>query len=237
MKIREFLLRYAYAYCWMLCACLICAAVLRHSVQQVSSSQQIGATTRIVIDPGHGGVDGGTTSVTGVLEKELNLQIALRLDHLLRLMGQTTVMSRTTDTSLSTVEGTIREQKRSDLRNRVELANQRPNTILVSIHQNSYPDAQYTGPQIFSTADHAAQALAQQLQQTMNHTLGTSRSPKLSSGVYLMNHITCPGLLVECGFLSNAQEEAQLRDPSHQKTLCCLMAAVLAQYCASETPA
>lgn len=235
MKTGAFVRRYAYVYCYVLCVFLIGAAMLRQSVETVSSIQSLSDELRIVIDAGHGGMDGGTTSVTGMVEKELNLQIALRLEKLLLLLGQNPVMSRTTDQSLSTEGSTIREQKRSDLRNRVALVNESANTLLVSIHQNHYPDARYAGPQIFYTDDAAGMALAQQLQQTMNRALGTHRECKKSDGVYLMSNIRCPGILIECGFLSNYGEDALLRTPGYQKKLCCLIASELMEYV--QTPA
>lgn len=230
MTTREFLRRYAYVYCYVVCAFLLAAAMLRQGVQTVSSVQSLKSATRIVIDAGHGGMDGGTTSCSGISEKELNLEIALRLEKLLLLLGRDPEMTRTGDVSLSTEGQSVREQKRSDLRNRVTLANASENTILVSIHQNHFTDSRYAGAQIFYADDSASQSLAQRLQQSMNAALGGHRECKKADGVYLMANINCPGILVECGFLSNAEEEALLRTPEHQKKLCCLMAAALMEY-------
>lgn len=235
MNTREFLRRYAYVYCYVVCFFLLMAAMLRRGVETVSSQQTLESTTRIVIDAGHGGIDGGTTSVTGVLEKELNLEIAQRLEKLLFLLGKKPVMTRTTDDSVATEGNTIREQKRSDLRNRVELINESENTILVSIHQNHYPDARYAGPQIFYADDKTSRTFAQTLQQTMNTALGTQRECKKADGVYLMRNIQCPGILVECGFLSNHEEDAKLQTPEHQKKLCCILAAALMELVDSGT--
>lgn len=235
MTTRAFLRKYAYVYCYVLSFFLLTAALFRQSVETVSSEQALQTGVRIVIDAGHGGMDGGTTSVTGVLEKELNLQIARRLEKLLLLLGHQPVMTRTTGDSVATEGETIREQKRSDLRNRLELINQSPNTILVSIHQNHYPDSRYTGPQVFYAADDRSREFAQTLQQRFNDALGTRRACKKADGVYLMNHLQCPGVLVECGFLSSHEEEALLRTPEHQKKLCCILASALMEY--GKTPA
>lgn len=232
MRTRDFLRRYAYVYCYLVSLFLLAAALLRHGVQTVSSQQELLTTTRIVIDAGHGGIDGGTTSVSGVLEKEMNLQIALRLEQLMLLLGHQPVMTRTTGESVATEGNTIREQKRSDLRNRVALVNESPNTILISIHQNHYPDARYAGPQLFYANDDASRNLAQQLQLQMNEALGTVREIKKADGVYLMSNINCPGVLIECGFLSNHAEDARLQTPAYQKKLCCLIASSLMAYCA-----
>ena len=230
MKTRLFLMRYAYVYCYVLCLVLIAAAALRHSVETVSSRQDLAALPRIVIDAGHGGIDGGTTSVSGVLEKELNLQIAKRLEKLLLLLGHQPVMTRVTPESVATEGSTIREQKRSDLKNRLAIINESEHTFLLSIHQNHYPDTRYAGPQIFYAADEASRAFAQVLQQNMNAALGTRRECKQASGVYLMNHLKCPGVLVECGFLSNYEEDARLQTPEYQKKLCCILAYSLMEY-------
>lgn len=227
---REFLRKYAYIYCYVVSFFLLTAAFFRQSVETVSSEQALENGVRIVIDAGHGGIDGGTTSVTGVLEKELNLQIAKRLEKLLLLLGQRPEMTRTTEDSVSTEGNTIREQKRSDLRNRLDLINRSPNTILVSIHQNHYPDSRYTGPQVFHAADEQSRGFAQSLQQRFNDALGTRRECKKSDGVYLMSNLRCPGVLVECGFLSSYEEEGKLRTPEHQKKLCCILAAGLMEY-------
>ena len=227
---REFLRKYAYIYCYVVSFFLLTAAFFRQSVETVSSEQTLENGVRIVIDAGHGGIDGGTTSVTGVLEKELNLQIAKRLEKLLLLLGQRPEMTRTTEDSVATEGNTIREQKRSDLRNRLDLINRSPNTILVSIHQNHYPDSRYTGPQVFHAADEQSRGFAQSLQQRFNDALGTRRECKKSDGVYLMSNLRCPGVLVECGFLSSYEEEGKLRTPEHQKKLCCILAAGLMEY-------
>lgn len=230
MKTGDFLKRYAYVYCYVVCAFLLAAAMFRHGVETVSSAQSLESTPRIVIDAGHGGIDGGTTSVTGVLEKELNLQIAQRLEKLMVLLGHDPEMTRITSESVATEGDTIREQKRSDLRNRVALINESENTILVSIHQNHYPDSRYAGPQVFYADDEVSRTLAQCLQKTMNEAMGTVRECKKADGVYLMSNINCPGILVECGFLSNYEEDAKLQTPEHQKKLCCLIASALMEY-------
>lgn len=235
MNTREYLRKYAYIYCYVVSFFLVTAAFFRQSVETVSSDQALERDVRIVIDAGHGGIDGGTTSVTGVLEKELNLQIAKRLEKLLLLLGQAPEMTRTTGEDISTEGSTIRERKRSDLRNRLELINRSPNTILVSIHQNHYPDSRYTGPQVFYAGDEQSRAIAQSLQQQFNDALGTRRECKQSDGVYLMSNLQCPGVLVECGFLSSYEEEEKLRTPEHQRKLCCILAAELMEYAANGT--
>ena len=235
MTTRDFLRKYAYIYCYVVSFFLLTAAFFRQSVETVSSEQALASEVRIVIDAGHGGIDGGTTSVTGILEKELNLQIALRLEKLLLLLGQTPEMTRTTGEDVSTEGSTIRERKRSDLKNRLEIINRSSNAILVSIHQNHYPDSRYTGPQVFYRDDAQSKQFAQALQTQFNDSLGTRRECRKSDGVYLMNNLQCPGVLVECGFLSSYEEEEKLRSPEHQKKLCCILAAELMEYAGNGT--
>lgn len=226
----DFLRKYSYVYCYVVSFFLLTAVMFSRSVDSVSSMQNLNTETRIVIDAGHGGIDGGTTSVTGILEKELNLQIACRLEKLLLLLGQDPVMTRRTGDSVATEGNTIREQKRSDLRNRLEIINQSSDTILISIHQNHYPDERYSGPQVFSCADERSRAFAQTLQQMFNQALHSKREWKQADGIYLMKNLKCPGVLVECGFLSSYEEEAKLRTPEHQKKICSILASALMEY-------
>ena len=227
---RTFLARYGYLYCLVLALILLSAAALRHTVETVSAGQVMMDTVRIVIDAGHGGMDSGTTSVSGMPEKTVNLQIARRLEKLLLLLGRKPVMTRTGEGSIHTEGETIREQKRSDLRNRLAIIHARENSLLVSIHQNHFPDPRYTGPQVFAAGDETSRLFAQVLQRRLNTALGTTREWKVSSGVYLMEHLTCPGVLVECGFLSNPGEDQKLQTPEYQKALCCILACALMEY-------
>lgn len=232
MKTRDFLKRYAYVYLYVFSFFLLGAAGFRSAAEAAVSSQSLSQRPTVVIDAGHGGMDGGTTSCTGVSESQINLAISLRLDKLMALLGYDAVMVRTTDTSVNTEGDTIREQKLSDLKNRVTLVNGQSNALLVSIHQNHFPDGQYSGPQVFYAGDSTSAQLAQRLQLQLNQALApnSKRECKQASGVYLMENIKCPGILVECGFLSNTQEEAKLRTAEYQKKLCCIIGAVLADY-------
>lgn len=188
---------------------------------------------RIVIDPGHGGEDGGATGVAGTRESDLNLAVSLRLQALLRLFGHEPVMVRTTDTAVySAGAGTISEKKVSDIHNRVRLVNDTPGALLVSIHQNFFTQGKYSGAQVFYADDAYSRELAQQMQAQLRASLdpGNRREAKGAAGtVYLMNHIQTPGILVECGFLSNAAEEVRLNTPAYQTRLAMTMAAVLLQ--------
>ena len=183
-----------------------------------------------IIDPGHGGVDGGAVSAAGKPESAYNLEISLRLRDMLHFLGCQTRMIRMEDISIYTKGETIAQKKMSDLKERVRICNETPGAILLSIHQNTFSDSRYSGAQVFHTGQKGSEALAKALQQNLVHILnpGSSRQAKKSAGVYLMEHIECAGVLIECGFLSNIGEEARLRSPEYQKQLACVIAATAA---------
>ena len=189
----------------------------------------------IIIDAGHGGSDGGATSCTGQLESQFNLEIALKLNDLFHLLGYKTVMIRTTDISVYTKGETIAQKKVSDLKERVRIVNSTEDALLVSIHQNTFSDSQYSGAQVFYGTQGNAQSLAESLQAAFCRTLnpGSSRECKKADGIYLMQHIECAGVLVECGFLSNPAEEAKLRTGDYQRKVCCVIAASVGQFLAN----
>ena len=183
----------------------------------------------IAIDAGHGGIDGGAESVTGIPESHINLEIAQRLDDLLHLLGYKTYMLRNADTSLHTDGNTIGAQKISDLKHRVNLVEEQEVDLLVSIHQNTFSDKRYSGAQVFYTQKQESIDLAQMLQSNFTQFLnpGSNRKSKPAKGIFLMEKIPCPGILVECGFLTNIQEEALLRTDTYQKKICSIIAATI----------
>ena len=186
----------------------------------------------VVIDAGHGGEDGGAISCTGKPESGYNLEIALKLRDLMELLGYETRMIRETDVSVYTEGDTLARKKVSDLQQRVKIINETEDAVLVSIHQNTFSDSRYSGPQVFYGPAGESQALADQMQQALVSSLtpGSSRKCKPAENVYLMQNIRCTGILVECGFLSNPWEEALLRDEAYRKKLCCVIASQLALY-------
>lgn len=198
----------------------------------ISEGAPIARQACIIIDAGHGGEDGGAISCTGMAESGYNLQIALRLQDLFHLLGYETKMIRTTDTAVYTTGQTLSQKKISDLKERVRIVNDTENALLLSIHQNTFPQSRYSGAQVFYNANSESEELAKKMQSALIRGLdpGSKRQSKQSKGVYLMEHIRCVGVLVECGFLSNPTEEAKLRDSDHQKKLCCVIAAETAAF-------
>ena len=200
-------------------------------VPALAGPPQLRGTT-VVIDAGHGGEDGGAVSSAGPVESGLNLAIALRLDAVLALYGVDTALLRTGDVSLHNPDAqTLREKKASDLRNRAERVESIPNALLVSIHQNTYADSsRYHGAQVFYADAERSQALAQHAQTVLRQALdpdNTRQAAKLPGAVYLMDHVTCPAILVECGFLSNPEEDALLRTAGYQIKLAAALASAL----------
>lgn len=185
-----------------------------------------------IIDPGHGGIDGGATSCTGVPESQFNLEIALRLNDFMRILGHETVMIRTTDKSVYTSGSSIAAQKVSDLKQRVKMVNETENGILVSIHQNIFSDGRYSGGQVFYAPDEVSREVAASLQKAFVRELnpGSNRKCKKADGIYLMEHISQPGVLIECGFLSNIEEEGRLRSKDYQQKLCAVIAVTLSSH-------
>lgn len=200
------------------------------SVFAENSSQ--GDSPVFIIDAGHGGIDGGATSCTGVLESQFNLEIAQKLDDLMRFLGYETVMIRTTDKSVYTSGDSIAAQKISDLKQRVKTVNETENGILVSIHQNTFSSGKYSGAQVFYAPDEVSREVAVKLQTALIYAInpGSNRKSKKADGIYLMEHITQPGILIECGFLSNIEEEAKLRSKDYQQKLCAVIATTLSAH-------
>lgn len=195
-----------------------------------------GKAVTIVIDPGHGGEDGGAVSKSGVKESNINLDIALKLEAVLNLYGVDTLMTRTEDISIySDDAGTLRQKKRSDLKNRTELINSVENPFLVSIHQNSYTSSRYSGAQVFFSAkDPQGAEIAVYAQENLRLALNPDNKRQaavISDSVYIMKNINCSGILVECGFMSNAREAELLQEPEYQLDIAKSIAATLLVSC------
>lgn len=186
----------------------------------------------LVIDPGHGGFDGGAVADDGTVEAQINLAVALQMEEIARLVGVDTVLTRREDTALDDpTAGTVRQRKVSDLKNRVELVNQVQGGILVSIHQNSLPEVKSVhGAQAFynSSGEALAQAVQEALNQAVNDRPKESRAA--GSGIYLLDHVQTPAVLVECGFLSNREETVLLKSQAHQIRLALTIFAAAREY-------
>ena len=194
----------------------------------------------VVVDAGHGGEDGGATGVHGELEKDINLAIALELQRLLEQHQFQVVMVRDWDTDLSDQNlPTVAQRKRSDLQQRLRLVEESGGCVLLSLHQNFFTESQYSGAQVFYSAnDPRSEALAEAIRASITETLQpeNTRQNKVGEGVYLLEQCQVPAVLVECGFLSNPEEAAALADPDYQKRMAQAIYNGLVRYL-KETPA
>ena len=183
----------------------------------------IGVTEKyVLIDPGHGGFDGGASASDGTLEKHINLDISLSLRDILLICGIPVLMTRTSDFSLEEPDShTVRHKKVSDMRNRLVMYNGAETVI--SIHQNHFQNPQYSGAQVFYSVNHSAGArLAESIQSAVVDHLQPQNKRKIKAatdGIYLMHHTTVPSVLVECGFLSNPEELSKLKTASYRQQM------------------
>ena len=175
----------------------------------------------VILDAGHGGIDGGCTSVEGVPEKGINLNILLRVRDLLRISGYEVLVTRDTDMSIHDkgVEG-IANQKSSDMDNRLELFNSRNDAICISIHQNQFTEPKYKGAQMFYSDNNSrSETLARSLQGNFRRLIqpDNEREIKLcGKELFLCYYSQNPTVMVECGFLSNPEEAALLNTEEYQ---------------------
>lgn len=216
--------RRSVVYCLLLLLALLTAILLCHGIRTIPALAPEEIPPTIIIDAGHGGADGGAVSAEGVVESTLNLQIARKVEGLLCFLGQNTVMTRTGTEGLYDPDSTtIRQKKVADTRNRVQLINSYENAVLISIHQNSLPGApKVCGAQVFYNSRPHAKELAATMQGVLNDSVNIG-NPKtetaISKSVYIMSHVNCDAVLVECGFLSNSAEAELLQQPDYQRKL------------------
>ena len=177
----------------------------------------------IIVDAGHGTPDEGAESSNGTTEAEINLKIALKLQNLLEQSGCTVLLTRSDENAIYDAESdTIREKKVSDLNNRVKLGNESSADIFVSIHLNKIEQQQYDGWQtFFKKGSEESKNLATVIQNNLNEAMQkeNNRTPAQLNTVYLMKHVEIPITIVECGFLSNPEEEQLLQTDEYQNKL------------------
>ena len=186
------------------------------------SSVALASTEKIIlIDPGHGGVDGGAVSKSGIVEKDINLDISLALKEKLESAGYKVFMTRDTDTGLYTEGKTIKEKKREDLANRVKLKRSTGAQVFISIHQNMFPEAKYSGTQVWYSPDSKdSKQFASIIQNFAKDKLAqnTKREAKDAKTQFrvLRSSPSAAAVIVECGFLSNPEECEMLGTKEYQ---------------------
>ena len=177
----------------------------------------------IVIDAGHGVPDEGAQSSNGTTEAETNLKIALKLQNLLEQSGSTVILTRSDENAIYDIDSkTLKQKKISDIHNRVKIGNESSADIFVSIHLNKIPQEQYWGWQCFyKEGNEQSQKLAKTLQANLNEAIQkeNKRVAMKLENVYIIKHVEIPISIVECGFLSNQEEEKLLLDDTYQNRL------------------
>ncbi len=201
---------------------------------EVSRVKEIQELPVIVIDPGHGGIDAGAVAPDGGVEKEINLDVALRLREMFEFLGIDCIMTRTEDKLLAD-ESMKNHRKMTDLRNRLAVVNDVKETgrevIFVSIHMNNFSIPKYSGLQVwYSPSDEESRILAEKVQQGAKSWLDPENNreiKKATSSIYLLDHASVPSILIECGFLSNPEEYAKLSTAQYRNELALVICASL----------
>lgn len=171
----------------------------------------------VIIDAGHGGFDGGTSSQSGVLEKDINLKISLKLENILSSLGYNVIMTRKSD-------GALASDKKSDMYKRLEIINSHKDSLFISIHQNHFSEEKYFGAQVFygSKNEEQSKNLAEIIQQNLKNDINPDNNRQIKkaySSLFLFKKAEQPCVLIECGFLSNKRETELLSDNNYQTKL------------------
>ena len=199
---------------------LVAMVVLSRQAAVYTLSVQPDKETTVVIDVGHGGCDPGKVGVGGILEKDINLAVALKLETLLKQTDMHVVLTRKTDCGLYDEYAT--NKKAQDMRRRIEVMAKEKADLVVSIHQNSFQDSAVYGPQCFYYANSKeGQQAAAILQNTLNQGLciDAPRQEKANDSYYILKKSAMPTVIVECGFLSNPKDAEKLVDDAYQEKL------------------
>lgn len=203
--------------------CVMFISSTTHYTEAVNASRLPIRNKVIMIDPGHGGIDPGAVGRTGVLEDEINLKIAFKLRRLIEQFGGVGLMIREDDSGLySEGKSRIRDMKNEDLRERHRIINESGADILISIHLNFFPQSQYYGAQCFyNKGDEEGKKLAELIQAELIDVIKNNNTRKAKSidNVYILKNNKMPSVLIECGFLSNHEEERLLQNDNYQEKL------------------
>ncbi|MCD8391390.1 MAG: N-acetylmuramoyl-L-alanine amidase [Firmicutes bacterium] len=209
----------------LISAAFVAAAVIIAAVTAISAAVYIPTQSApcVVVDAGHGAPDGGAVGVGGVEEKDINLAIALKLREVLEGKGIKVIMTREGDSGIWDDDaGTIREKKISDMQNRLEIIKNSGADLFLSIHMNSYTNQSASGLRVFYDKQHPeGEALSELIQQSIAEVTGayTSAVKTADEKLFLMKNPVMPSILIECGFISNAEEEKKLQDEEYQSEI------------------
>jgi N-acetylmuramoyl-L-alanine amidase len=218
------------------CAVFLAAAVLGSVPSRPASGDSVVLSTpALIIDPGHGGEDGGANGCNGIIEKDINLAIALKFDSMMKLFFVPSTMTRTEDISLHDAScDTLSQKKVSDLHNRLAMIEELGNPPFVSIHQNIYPSASEKGAQVFYSPNHEeSRELALIIQQSIKKNADPNNKrivKRAYDDIFLMKNLIGPGVIVECGFISNPNEAFRLCDNDYQNKMAASITAATLEY-------
>lgn len=179
----------------------------------------------IVIDAGHGGEDSGAVADDGTLEKDINLDIANKLNKMLVSSGFHTLMTREKDVAIydKDQDENLRQKKVSDMQNRLELINSNYSNILISIHQNKFPDKKYSGAQVFfSKNNKLSEVLASSVQVSVKNLIQPQNDREIkpaNKDIFILHNSKVPAIIVECGFISNDEELNKLNDEDYKSKI------------------
>lgn len=223
-RLKEFFLGLLAVILCSVCVMLLDFNKIINTATDINLTENASTDLKIIIDPGHGEFDGGTQSASGVLEKDINLDISLLLKNNLESMGYKIIMTRDTDIVLSDPDAnSIREKKSSDLHNRLKVITENPDAVFISIHQNYFTQSQYRGTQVFYSANNPeSKVLAQAIQSGVCENLQKDNNRQIKpsgSEIFLLDKAENVAVMIECGFLSNVEETLLLSDSKYQKEL------------------
>lgn len=192
-------------------------------------------TTKVIlIDPGHGGIDGGACSNDGICEKNINLSISQKLEKILQSDGYKVILTRYEDTGLYTEGKTVREKKIEDLNKRVEMKKDSNCDLFLSIHLNTFPQASCKGAQVWYSRFKDSKKIADMMQENLKTDLDPSNhrlaKPAETHYKVLRANDTMPGVIVECGFLSNYEEAHKLKEEDYQQKIAESLAKSISNY-------
>ncbi len=216
---------------------VICTAALTNSGEigvSAITPQNVSSGITLIIDPGHGGADGGAVSVTGKKESEINLAVARRTELTAAFLGTAAVMTRTDEIiDYPDSAKTIRAKKAADQKARVDLINREKNALLISIHQNKFTTPSPRGPQILYADTPGSRGFAEYMQSLLTELSkpdSVRTAAEAPADIFLMGSVSCPAILIECGFLSNPEEAERLESDDYQKMLAVTIAGGFGAY-------
>lgn len=199
----------------MICLVVIISCTFFPTLKNTASPK---AQYTVVIDAGHGGIDGGSVGKNGSVEAELNLKYAKTLKQMMNDFGFNVVMTRENENGL--YSPLAKNKKKDDMKKRKEIIEKSNADFVISIHMNSYTSSSHGAQVFYGAGDETSKALAQKIQDYFIKNLVSARQEIKVGDYYILNAIKAPSVLVECGFLSNPAEEKLLASDEYKKEVC-----------------